>query len=281
MSGSFGYFRADGDNFVPEPLAVSQWSSDQVVGPAVCGLLAHTLEVRHGGDGFAPVRLTVDMFAPARMRSLSVATTRVRDGNRIRVADAVLSNDATPVARATVVLLRPSEQPPGEIWTRERQPSPPPLELAPPATGPGIPWFGSDAGGPWAQSFGAHENASRKRTWQHPMNVLVGEDPSPFVLAALVGEQTSMVTNWSDEGIGFINTDLTLALARMPVGRELGVEADNHLSRDGLAVGTATLFDREGAFGSSMVTAVANAGRQINAGRLDRRFSTADRGRRG
>jgi hypothetical protein len=280
VSGTFGYFRAAGDRFVPEPLAVSQWSSDQVVGPAVCGLLAHVLEVEHGGDGFAPVRLTVDMFAPARMRPLSVATTRMRDGNRIRVADAVLSNESTPVARATVVMLRPSEQPPGRIWTRERQPAPPPLEVAPPADGPGVPWFASDSGGEWAQSFGAHENASRKRTWQHPMDVMVGEAASPFVRAALVGEQTSMVTNWSDAGIGFINTDLTLALARMPVGRELGVEADNHLSRDGVAVGTATLFDRDGAFGSSMVTAVANAGRQISAGRLDRRFSTADGGRR-
>ncbi|MCX4092620.1 acyl-CoA thioesterase domain-containing protein [Nocardia sp. alder85J] len=281
MRTSPGYFRVDGDGFVPEPLAVSQWSSDQVVGPAVCGLLARMLEVDHGGDGFAPVRLTVDMFAPARMRPLSVVSTRVRDGNRIRVADAVLRNEQTPVARATVVFLRPSEQPPGEIWTRERQPAPPPLELAPPSDGPEVPWFGSDAGGPWAQVFGVHENSSRKRTWQHPMNVLAGEELSPFVRATLVGEQTSMVTNWSDAGIGFINTDVTLALARMPVGTEIGAEADNHLSRDGVAVGTATLFDREGAFGSSMVTALANAGRQISVGRLDRKFSNANGGRRG
>lgn len=78
-----------------------------------------------------------------------------------------------------------------------------------------------------------------------------------------------MVTNWSDAGVGFINTDLTVALSRLPLGAEVGLEADNHLSEQGIAVGAATLFDRHGAFGTALITAVANAQRQITAGRLD------------
>ncbi|AHH17738.1 thioesterase-like superfamily [Nocardia nova SH22a] len=269
MDSSHGYFAVDGPGFAPNPMAVSQWSADQVVGPALCGLLARALDNEHATDGFVPVRLTVDLFKPARMHELAVTTTRVRDGRRIRLADAVVVQDGAPAARASVVLLQPSEQPPGEIWTRERQPEPPSPEVAPPSGGPAAPLWHSDESARWTRVPSEHENGSRKRSWQHPANVVDGERPSPFVVAAMAAEQTSMVTNWSSAGVGFINTDLTLALVRMPEGSDIGLEADNHLSRNGIAAGTATLFDRAGVFGTAMITAVANAGRQITASHLD------------
>lgn len=114
-----------------------------------------------------------------------------------------------------------------------------------------------------------HENATRKRTWQNPIRVIAGEELSPFTRAAVVGEATSMMTNWGDAGIGFINTDMTLALSRMPEGYEIGVQADSHFSERGMAVGVATLFDRRGSFGSAMVTSVSNAARQISSAQLD------------
>ncbi|MQY17472.1 acyl-CoA thioesterase domain-containing protein [Nocardia macrotermitis] len=266
----YGYFEElGGDRFAPYPIAASQWSAEQVVGPALCGLLARELERAHGTDGFVPVRLTVDMFKPAPMRELTVTTQRVRDGRRIRLADATVLADGVAAARASVVFLQPSQEPPGEIWTRAQQPVPPAPDVAPASTGPDAPLWHSDASGEWSRVPSEHENASRKRSWQSPVGVIAGEATSPFARAAMAGEQTSMVTNWSDAGVGFINTDLTVALSRMPVGRDIGVEADNHLSERGIAVGTATLFDRHGAFGSCMITAVANAARQITASHLD------------
>ena len=71
-----------------------------------------------------------------------------------------------------------------------------------------------------------------------------------------------------------VNGDLTMALARLPVDGWLGVQADAHWAADGIAVGTATLFDSLGAFGSGMVTAVANPAAQIDFG------STAFKGMR-
>ncbi|WP_280276453.1 acyl-CoA thioesterase domain-containing protein [Nocardia wallacei] len=269
MSESYGYFDAEGATFTPRPLAASQWSAQQIVGPALCGLLARSLENEYSTDGFVPVRLTVDLFKPARMRALSVTTASVRDGKRIRVADAVVQQDGAPAARASLVLLQPSQEPPGRIWKRDGHPAPPPVELAPPASGPAAPLWRSDGSNGWSRTFSEHENAGRKRSWQRPMPVLAGEALSPFVLAAMAAEQTSMVTNWSDAGVGFINTDLTVALSRLPLGAEVGLEADNHLSEQGIAVGAATLFDRHGAFGTALITAVANAQRQITAGRLD------------
>ncbi|WP_334026656.1 acyl-CoA thioesterase domain-containing protein [Nocardia terpenica] len=266
MSESSGYFVAAGEVFEPQAVAASQWSSDQVVGPALCGLLARELENRHGGGGLVPVRLTVDLFKPARMHRLAVTTRIVREGKRIRLADATVMQDEAPVARAALVFLRPAEQPPGVVWTRDHEPVPPDPGMAPPGH---VPLWSSDASGNWSAIPSGHEDSSRKRTWQRPLDVLAGEAGSPFVRAAMVGEQTSMVTNWSDLGVAFINTDLTLALARMPIGPDIGVEADNHLGGNGIAVGSATLFDRHGVFGTGLITAVANAGRRITAGRLD------------
>ncbi|MFI6871733.1 thioesterase family protein [Nocardia sp. NPDC050406] len=263
-----GYFESVDSGFEPTRWSASQWSSAQVVGPALCGLMAHQLELEHATDGFVPVRLTVDMFSAARFAHTTTPTVRIRDGKRIRVADISVLQNGQPVARATAVLLRPSEQPPGALWTRAEQPVPPQRDDSTMSHRP--PLFGSDANpDTWSLAPTDNENDSRKRTWQQPIRALAEAELTPFVRAAIVGEATSLVTNWGDKGIGFINTDLTLALARLPEGLDIGVEADNHLSEDGIAVGTATLFDRRGSFGSAMVTAVSNAGRQISTAQLD------------
>src|SRR5690606_7544071 len=86
----------------------------------------------------------------------------------------------------------------------------------------------------------------------------------PFVRSAVVAESTSLVTNLGSEGIGYINGDLTVALSRLPVDDWILVQGDSHWAADGVAVGTSTLFDSRGAFGSGMVTAVANPAAQID-----------------
>lgn len=262
MGIRLGYFEETARGFEPLPFAASAWSPTMINGPAVCGLLARTLERQHGSAGSVPARLTVDLFRPVRAEPVTVVTELVREGRRIRVADAALMQGGVDVARATVIFLARSVQPPGRLWTRAEAPRPP---AVPVATDPTHPLWGSDAHAEgWSSEMSEHQNDSRKRMWQAPISVVEGERPSPFVAAAVIGETTSLMTNWGTEGVGFINTDLTLALARLPAGYEIGVEADNHLSADGIAVGTATLFDRSGPFGTSTVTALSNAHRQVD-----------------
>lgn len=111
---------------------------------------------------------------------------------------------------------------------------------------------------------GEHQNDSRKRFYNDGINVVAGENVSPFVRASMVAEATSLVTNLGTEGIGYINGDLTVALSRLPVDDWICIQGDSHWARDGIAVGTATLFDHEGALGSAMTTAVANPAAQID-----------------
>ena len=80
----------------------------------------------------------------------------------------------------------------------------------------------------------------------------------------MAAEATSLVTNLGTDGVGYINGDLTVGLARLPVGEWIGVQGDSHWASEGVAVGTATLFDQDGAFGSGMTTAVSNPSAQID-----------------
>jgi hypothetical protein len=80
----------------------------------------------------------------------------------------------------------------------------------------------------------------------------------------MIAEATSLVTNLGTHGIGYINGDLTAAFARLPVDDWIAIQADSHWVSDGVSVGTATLFDTLGAFGSGLVTAVANPAAQID-----------------
>lgn len=252
--------------YVPTVFARSAWSDTMVNGPAIVAAAARSLEAEHGAEGFQPARLTVDLFAPVRTEPPLVARTEeVRAGNRIRVADVELTQDGKPVARATLVQLRRGEQPPGRIWRSGRLVGPPAeAEPSPDKPGSNV-FFGSgDGPGVWDRDMGRHQNDQRKRFWQQPLDTIVGEDSTPFQRAVTLAESTSLMTHWGDEGIGFINADLTVALARLPRSRDLGIEADEHISADGVAVGTASLFDREGVFATGTVVAVSNAGRQID-----------------
>ncbi|WP_327141248.1 acyl-CoA thioesterase domain-containing protein [Nocardia sp. NBC_01327] len=253
------------DEFAPTKVATSPWSKHAVNGPAVCGLLARELERQHSAAGFQPARLTIDLFKPAPNAMLQVSTTEVRVGNRIRVADAVLLAGGVPYARASAVFLKRSNQPEGTVWQRDTTPSTPPEHLAAELEDHGVPLFGSDVHPTgWSMDMAEHQGSSRKRMWSRTISIVEGEEPSPFAVAAIVGEATSLVTNWGSEGIGFINADLTLTLARMPRGTEMGIESDNHISAEGVAACSAVLYDREGPLGTCVVTALSNAARQID-----------------
>ena len=58
---------------------------------------------------------------------------------------------------------------------------------------------------------------------------------TPFVNAVMAAEGTSLVTNLGTAGIGYINGDLTVALARLPLDDWIGVQADSHWTADGVS----------------------------------------------
>ncbi|MCT7660015.1 thioesterase family protein [Mycobacterium deserti] len=249
---------ADDGGYLPTRFAHSHWGDDHLNGPAVVGLASRALEAQCGAEEFMPTRLTVDLFRAARGVLTAVEVRVVRDGRRVRNAECDVLQDGRAVARATLVQYRRSSAPPGRQWVA---PIDPPTLPTPDDSM--LPYIGSD-GADWTRSPAGHQNASRKRFFNSGISVVAGEKNSPFVQAAMLAEATSLVTNLGTQGIGYINGDLTVALSRLPVDDWIGIQGDSHWAADGIAVGTATLFDREGPFGTGMTTAVANPAAQID-----------------
>ncbi len=248
----------DGGAFMPTPFAMSHWGEDQLNGPAVVGLAARALETHCGSDDFMPTRFTADLFRAARNAPTTIDVRVVRDGRRVRSAECDVVQGGRTVARANLVQYRRSSAPPGRLWT-----APFPLVQPPLPDDRILPHVGSDEVG-WTRSPAAHQNDSRKRFYNNCIKVLAEQENSPFVRAVIIAEATSLVTNLGTHGIGYINGDLTAAFSRLPVDDWIGVQAEAHWASDGISVGTATLFDQQGAFGSGMVTAVANPAAQID-----------------
>lgn len=255
---SVAHFTSVDDGFMPTAYAQSHWGADHLNGPAVVGLAARVLESEYAGPEFHPARLTVDLLRAARNAHTTVEVALVRDGRRVRSTQCDIVQRGTLVARATLVRYRRSAAPPGELWRND--------EHFPPAPEPDaavLPFVGSDTVG-WTRSPGEHQNDSRKRFFNDGIEVVAGELNSAFVRAAMLAEATSLVTNLGTGGVGYINGDLTVAFSRLPVDEWIGIQADSHHAADGIAVGTATLYDRRGAFGSGMTTALANPAAQID-----------------
>ncbi len=261
MSEPEAFFSVDGDALVPGPWAQGPWGPT-VSGHIVGGLLGWAVERAGGDPALQPARLTVDLLRPTLMAPLRVDTTIRREGKRIKVVDAeVLQNDVV-VSRASAVFLRRGEHPEGEVWTSPLRMPPLPDDRAVTVQDmPFVLWaYGADAetgslGGTrveWEQS------GDRKFAWVRELRPLIeGDAMTPFVRAALAGDVTSALTHWGTGGLRYINADFTMTLSRLPRGDYIGLASDGHFGSEGVASGSATLFDEHGPIGSSIAIALA------------------------
>lgn len=254
------FFRRQGDRFVAEKLAISPWTPKNLSGTGVCGLLARELE-NHGPDSFVPARLTVDLYRPVADGPFDMRTTVIRRGSRIAVIDAALVQDGQDRARASALFLTPGAEPPGRVWSpTEELPTPPEGRMSP----TGSPPLFKSGDRDWTPDFGANQNADRKICWQSLPPLVAGEQITPFQRAAIMGDATNHTCHWGSEGAGYINADVTVTLARLPIGHELGLRAENTIASAGISIGSATLYDRTGPVGTCVVTTLSNARRQID-----------------
>jgi Thioesterase-like superfamily len=269
------FFLTDGDAFAPTSIARGPWGQT-ISGNFVGGLLGLAIERAAGEPDFQPARLTVDLLRPAALAPVRVDTTVAREGKRLKLVDAVMTQSDTVVARGSALFLRRGEQPVDEIWT-----SPvtmPPLPPTPDPVPNGLTvlvWtYGKNLGGQERSDLGndrdspgpdfglsGWQHAGPKYIWVRDIRPLVdGEPLTPFTRAAMAGDMTSSLTHYGTAGLSFINADYTLTLSRLPEGPYIGLAALTHYSHAGVATGVATIVDQFGPIGSGVATALANPG---------------------
>ena len=256
---------SDPSVFHPTPQSKGPWDPTTLHGRVISGLAAYEVERFHIPESdkanLQLARLTVDMFRPAPMSALTVKSEVVRSGRRIKVIEVKIEADVpnrgqVEIARSSAVLLRRSKNPPGDIWT------PPEWEISPPSENLPYPsendpqsnsiWHSvSPDGSP------KEKKLALKRLWiRETHNLVSGVMPSQLVKVAQVADFANPGANSGTNGLNYINADVCLYLHRDPVGMWMGTDSFYHGSDSGVSVGTITLYDKEGRFGTSTVCAL-------------------------
>ena len=200
------------DAFMPTPVANGPWDLNSLHGRVVVGLLAHVIEQRHGSDDFVPARLTVDMFRlPNTTTPIEVKTKRVRDGMRIKVVEAEFFWRHQHGARLLPVIAQDGKAP-GNVWSPPNWDAPKPADIPKPTD----PRLGMN--GKWTtRPIGHMGSLGPRRLWMSEVRELVeGVPMSPFVHVATGADFASPFANAGDQGLGYINSDVTLYLHRPP-----------------------------------------------------------------
>lgn len=262
------YFHRTGDVFTPTALTRGPWDPNSLHGRVVAGLLMYEVQRKHLDPAFQVARITVDMFRVAPMLPVTVVTNVVRDGNRIRVADASLRlDDGLEIARASVVMLRRAATPEGDVWAPPLWdvPHPDTLETPPPPPaqfGPAT-WETRAISGRIGVGADADETPVQKRAWVRDLVKFVDDEwASPLVSAAMLSDFANPFANAGTRGLNYVNADASMYLHRDPTGEWIGIEVAGHNASEGIAVGEVVLYDLDGAFGRATVCGVANQHRR-------------------
>jgi acyl-coenzyme A thioesterase PaaI-like protein len=267
-----GFFSAEAVSGVellhPTSKAAGTWAAGSTIrGPAISAVMARAAErIVAPETGLRPARWTLDLSRPVPMAASTVRAEVVRAGRRLRLVDVQLVQDGEPYAWARALFLRGGGAGAGLVWSPANAVALPPEGLRP-GTAESRVYFSEEVG--WTPNAAPHGNASRKQIWNFPSAVVTDEVATPFQACAAAADLASVVTNWGTEGVAYINADLSMNLARLPRGLEVGVSAVARIAADGLATGTALLHDRGGVIGTSTVSAIGNADRAIDPAARD------------
>jgi hypothetical protein len=248
------FFKRDGALYQPTPFSRGPWSPTSLHGRVVAGLLAHVIEQRYGDPEMIAARFTIDMYRLPDLSAAEVTVTPIREGHRIKVIDAEYIVGGVSHARATCQFLRKGEDPEGNVWSPPNWTVPKPADIPPPEErGP--------MGGMWATRRIAGDFGTLgpdKKLWMSDFRELVeGEALTPFGRVALAADFASPFANSGDKGLGWINSDITVYLARLPITEWVGFEVRNHQHDAGVSIAECWLYDERGPIGTSSCAALA------------------------
>jgi hypothetical protein len=249
-------FEHDGSGLIPTDLARGPWSPDALHGGPTAAIVARAIEQHLAGQemDWAVTRITLDLLRPVPVEPLVVSARTVRPGRKVMLVEASVAAGAVEVARGAALAERrhPVEWPP-----LAPSPAPPRPEdvvtLQPPRQDDEwVSFHNSAVEMRWA--VGRWGEPGPAVVWiRLTVPVVAGEQPTPLMRAAAAadfGNGISMeldYTQWR-----FINPDLSLHLARLPVGEWICLDARTVIGTDGAGLAESQLSDGQGVFGRAV-----------------------------
>lgn len=249
-------FRIDGRRAITSPNAAGPWSPDMQHGSAPSGLVTWAAEAMPTPVPMQIARLTIDLMRPVPLAPLAIETEVLRQGRKIQLCEVRLKADDVLVVRATVLKIRSEAQalPAGIADAPIEVPGPEQSRVEPAdfSSSPFVSGMSLRA----ARGGFAHPGSSA--IWYRVDRPLVEGAPVSPVMRAVVASDFSNATSvaldfrhWT-----FLNADLTISLARQPVGDWILLDGDCCIGPDGAGLAMARLGDQHGYFGRAVQSLV-------------------------
>lgn len=247
-------FSTGGDGeFVATALARGPWHPGEAHGGAPAALVAGAIEALDGD--FAVSRLALDFLGAVPLDvPLDVETEIRKPGKRFQLVDAVLRGGGRDLVRAQAVRLRraaqdvPASPGPAAPASRDAYAEHTGLILDEDAERP--PGFFPDAMEIRVVD-GAPGTGAATAWFCLRAPIVPGAEPSPLQRAVAAADFANglsyrvPIAEWL-----FVNCDLTVHLARDPVGEWIALAARTDLGDDGAGLAAGTLFDERGRVGT-------------------------------
>jgi hypothetical protein len=226
-------------------------------GSAPSALVAWAAEAIPTPQPMRVARLTIDLMRPVPLTPLSIETEVLREGRKIQLCEVRLRSGDTLVVQGTVLKIR-----------SEPELAPPPEARDAPVALPGPDQSLPDDQAPSSSAFvsGMSIRAARGRFAKSGQNAIwyrvnwplvEGAAVSPVMRAVVASDfcnATGVVLDfrkWT-----FINADLTISLARQPVGEWILLDGETWVGPEGAGLATARLGDSQGYFGRAVQSLV-------------------------
>lgn len=244
-------YHVEGDRVLTRPHAAGPWDVTMQHGGAPSSLVVWAAEQIPTPQPMRIARITVDLMRPVPVAPLTIASEVVREGRKIQLCAVRLFADGVEVARASILKIRAQAVTLPAITAEQ------PLDVPGPEAGREEDLLGSNnfvrgvtlrvvrggAGqlGPAAIWFRADRPIVEGAPTSQAMRAALSADFSNGVSAALD------FNKWI-----FINADLTVMLAREPVGDWILLNSEMTLGPDGAGLAVSRLGDVHGYFGRAV-----------------------------
>jgi len=249
-------FRVDGARVTVSPHAAGPWDPTMQHGSAPASLVVWAAEEIATAVPMRIARVTIDLMRPVPIKPLTLETEVLREGRKIQLCAVRLRADGVIVAAASVLKVRhqPHALPPDVSGPKVVLPSP---DNSPedPAQFSNSPFV---TGMQLRSARGKFGVPGPGAIWYRVVRPLIeGVSVSQAVRAVVAADfcnGTSAALDFRDWI--FLNADLTVSMAREPVGEWILLDAESWIGPDGTGLAMARLADERGYFGRAVQSLV-------------------------
>jgi hypothetical protein len=259
-------YRVEQDTAFATEFTAGPWDPGLQHGGAPTALIAWAAERIPTREPMQVMRITVDLLRPVPIAPLQFRTEVVREGRKIQLCAVTLLHENVVCVRASVLKIRRAEfsLPPTAVEETIALPGP---EAGHEADAPNAHPNAFIRGMTMRVVRGSFRQPGPAAIWFRPDRpLLAGEAAAPLQRVAMVADfcnGVSTVLEWGKWT--FINGDLTISLARLPIGEWILLDAQTWLGDGGAGIAFAKLGDRRGYFGRAVQSLVIEPRSQAEA----------------